>query len=59
MAWSSVAVVVVVVGLALGEGDVVVGLVHPAAKTVASITNANAPARIDFLMVTLIQVLRC
>jgi len=50
MACSSAAVVVVL-ALGVGVGDDVVGLVHPAATTAASITTANAPARIDFFIV--------
>ena len=37
--------------LGVGVGEDVVGLVHPAARTAASITTANVAARIDFFMV--------
>jgi hypothetical protein len=42
---------VVVLALGVGVGDDVVGLVHPAARTAASITTANAPAKDDFFIV--------
>jgi hypothetical protein len=55
MAWSSAADVVVVavavLALGVGVGEDVVGLVHPAVRTAASITTANVPARNDFFMV--------
>lgn len=44
-------VVVAVLALGVGVGDDVVGLVHPAARTAASITTANAPAKDDFFIV--------
>ena len=44
-------VVVVVLALGVGVGEVVVGLVvQPAVRTAASITTANAPAKNDFFM---------
>ena len=55
MAWSAatdvVAVAVAVLALGVGVGEDVVGLVHPAARTAASITTAKIPARNDFFMV--------
>jgi hypothetical protein len=47
----SAAAVVVVLTLGVGVGEDVAGLVHPAARTAASITTANAPAKNDFFMV--------
>jgi hypothetical protein len=44
-------VVVVVLAPEVGVGEDVVELVHPAARTAASITTANAPAKNDFFMV--------
>jgi hypothetical protein len=55
MVWSAAADVVVVavavLALGVGVGEDVVRLVHPAARTAASITTANVPARNDFFMV--------
>jgi hypothetical protein len=41
----------VVLALGVGVGDGAIGLVHPAAKTTASIATANVPAKNDFFMV--------
>jgi hypothetical protein len=49
------AVVAVVAGVAVGED--VVGLVQPAARTAASISTANAPAKNDFFIVNPRKVL--
>jgi hypothetical protein len=46
-------VVVVVLALGVGVGEDVVGVVQPAARTAASITTANVPAKNDFFMVNL------
>jgi hypothetical protein len=52
MAWPSAAdVVVVVLALGGGVGEDVVEVVQPAARTAASITTANAPAKYDFFIV--------
>jgi len=52
MAWPSTAdVVVVVLALGGGVGEDVVEVVQPAARTAASITTANAPAKYDFFIV--------
>jgi hypothetical protein len=48
-------VVVVVLALEVGVSEDVVGLVQPAARTAASITTANAPAKNDFFIVTLVN----
>ncbi|MGZ8879945.1 MAG: hypothetical protein ACXW1N_06430 [Halobacteriota archaeon] len=56
--WFAAADVVVVVVTAFGVGEDVVGLVQPAARTAASITTANAPAKNGFFMVTPLRLYR-
>jgi len=44
-------VVVAVLAMAVGVGEDVEELVHPAARTAASITTANVPAKNDYFHV--------